>query len=117
MAQGNRLERGAVEVAVAPITLPAPDREEEIDAGLISDARHLETVRPGRKPALATVLSLLSRVSAHNLPNRPITLVVGNAAGGIVDVTARLYAEAFSCNLGRTVVVENRPGVGGAAAR
>jgi len=66
--------------------------------------------------ALAMVLSLLSRVSAQNLPGGTITLVVSNAAGGIVDVTARLYAEALSHNLDRTVVVENRPGAGGAAA-
>ena len=66
--------------------------------------------------ALAMVLSLLSRASAQNLPGGPITLVVANAPGGIVDVTARLYAEALGRNLGRTVVVENRPGAGGAAA-
>jgi tripartite-type tricarboxylate transporter receptor subunit TctC len=66
--------------------------------------------------ALAMVLSLLSPVSAQNLPGGTITLVVANSPGGIVDVTARLYAEALSRNLGRTVVVENRPGAGGAAA-
>ncbi len=66
--------------------------------------------------ALAMVLSLAPRASAQDLPSGPITLVVANAPGGIVDVTARLYAEALGRNLGRTVVVENRPGAGGAAA-
>ncbi len=58
--------------------------------------------------ALAIVAYLVPRVSAQNLPNGTITLVVGNGAGGIADVTARMYAEALSRNIGRTVVVENR---------
>jgi tripartite-type tricarboxylate transporter receptor subunit TctC len=66
--------------------------------------------------ALTMALSLVPRVSAQDLPNGVITLVVGNAPGGIVDVTARLYADVLSRNLGRTVVVENRAGAGGAAA-
>jgi tripartite-type tricarboxylate transporter receptor subunit TctC len=66
--------------------------------------------------ALTMALTLLSRASAQDLPSGMITLVVANAPGGIVDVTARLYADALSRNLGRTVVVENRPGAGGAAA-
>jgi len=66
--------------------------------------------------ALAMVLCLVPRVLAEDLPNGTITLVVGNGAGGIADVTARMYAEALSRNIGRTVVVENRPAGGGATA-
>jgi len=66
--------------------------------------------------ALAMVLCLVPQVSAQDLPNGTITLVVGNGAGGIADVTARIYAEALSRNIGRTVVVENRPAGGGAVA-
>ena len=66
--------------------------------------------------ALAVVLCVVPRVSAQDLPNGTITLVVGNAAGGIVDVTSRLYADVLSRNLGRAVVVENRPAGGGAVA-
>ena len=33
---------------------------------------------------------------AQDYPSKPITLMVGLAAGGITDVTARLYAEAAS---------------------
>jgi tripartite-type tricarboxylate transporter receptor subunit TctC len=66
--------------------------------------------------ALAGVLCLASPLSAQDIPAGPITLVVGNAAGGIVDVTSRLYADVLSRNLGRSVVVENRPAGGGAAA-
>lgn len=43
-----------------------------------------------------------------------IKLVVGYAAGGPVDTTARLFAPALSKELGQPVVVENRPGAAGA---
>src|SRR5215467_1070948 len=66
--------------------------------------------------AIAVVLCLVPQLSAQEMPGGTITLVVGNAAGGIVDVTARLYADVLTRNLGRTVVVENRPAGGGAAA-
>jgi tripartite-type tricarboxylate transporter receptor subunit TctC len=66
--------------------------------------------------ALEMALCLVPQVSAQDLPNGTITLVVGNGAGGIADVTARIYAEALSRNIGRTVVVENRPAGGGAVA-
>src|SRR3569623_1922139 len=64
--------------------------------------------------ALAMMLFFTTRVTAQDLPSGTITLVVGNAAGGIVDVTSRLYAETLSRRLGLTVVVENRPAGGGA---
>src|SRR5262249_33150688 len=66
--------------------------------------------------ALAGVLCLVSQLSAQEMPGGTITLVVGNAAGGIVDVTARLYADVLTRSLGRAVVVENRPAGGAAAA-
>jgi tripartite-type tricarboxylate transporter receptor subunit TctC len=46
-------------------------------------------------------------------PNRQIRLLVGFAAGGPVDVTARITSDALSAELGKTLVVENRVGVGG----
>src|SRR5690606_390192 len=42
--------------------------------------------------------------------------VVGNAAGGIADVTTRIYAEMMSKSLNQKIVVENRPGGQGAVA-
>src|SRR5215208_3156388 len=53
---------------------------------------------------------------AQDYPNRPITLMVGLAAGGITDVTARLYAEAVSKSIGQRVTVENKTGAGGGVA-
>jgi len=46
------------------------------------------------------------------IPGKPIRLIVPYAAGGPIDVTARLLAERVKDSLG-TVIVENRPGAGG----
>jgi tripartite-type tricarboxylate transporter receptor subunit TctC len=51
--------------------------------------------------------------AAQDYPNGPIRLIVTFAAGGSSDVLARSVAKAMSDGLGRTVVVENRPGAGG----
>ena len=47
-------------------------------------------------------------------PERPITLVVPNAAGGAADNLARALAEELSQRLGQAVVVENLGGASGA---
>ena len=43
-------------------------------------------------------------------PNQQIRIVVGYAAGGGVDIVARLLSEPLKANLGQTVIVENRTG-------
>src|SRR5215212_1800167 len=43
-------------------------------------------------------------------PNRPVTIMVPLAAGSGMDVLVRLYADKLSQNLGKPVIVENRPG-------
>ncbi len=47
---------------------------------------------------------------------RPITWLVGQPAGGTVDVLTRLVARQVEQILGQTVVVDNRPGAAGAIA-
>ena len=47
-------------------------------------------------------------------PERPVRLVVPFAAGGGVDLTARMLGEALAPMLGQPFVVENRSGAGGA---
>ena len=46
-------------------------------------------------------------------PSRPIHVVVPQAAGGAVDIVARMVADRISASLGWTVVVENKPGANG----
>jgi tripartite-type tricarboxylate transporter receptor subunit TctC len=42
--------------------------------------------------------------------DRQIRIVVGYAAGGGVDLVARMFGEPMKATLGQTVIVENRPG-------
>ena len=42
-------------------------------------------------------------------PSRPIKIIVPVAAGGTVDIVARMLAQELSQSLGQSVVVENRP--------
>jgi tripartite-type tricarboxylate transporter receptor subunit TctC len=52
-------------------------------------------------------------VRAADWPERPITIIVPYAAGGSMDVAARLYAKELAPRLGQPVVVEDRPGANG----
>ena len=54
---------------------------------------------------------------AQDYPARTITIVVPFSPGGATDVVARTIAEKLTQRLGKPVVVENRPGGGGAIAR
>ncbi|MGV3726253.1 Bug family tripartite tricarboxylate transporter substrate binding protein [Hydrogenophaga sp.] len=47
-----------------------------------------------------------------DFPTKPVTLVVPFAAGGGLDVTARIIAERLKDELGQPVVILNRPGAG-----
>ena len=51
--------------------------------------------------------------SAADYPTKPVLLVIVYAAGGGLDVVGRIVADRLTRNLGRQVVVENRPGAGG----
>ena len=64
--------------------------------------------------AVAALVSFANSASAQsNWPTRPITLVVGFAAGGGTDVLARIVARKVSEVLGQQVIVENVGGAGG----
>jgi len=54
--------------------------------------------------------------SAQNFPDRPITLVVPNPPGGLVDTSARLLSEPLSRVIGQPVIVDNKPGASGNTA-
>ena len=70
--------------------------------------------RSVRRGVLASLLGLLCAAAPAWAQQQPVRLVVGYAAGGPVDTAARQFAQVFGRELGRTVIVENRPGVAGA---
>jgi tripartite-type tricarboxylate transporter receptor subunit TctC len=52
----------------------------------------------------------------NDYPNRPVSLIVPYAAGGVADVAMRLLGDRLSTRLGQQFVIENRPGAGGIVA-
>lgn len=68
--------------------------------------------------ALVTVLAFgtVDALAQAKLPNRPIRLLVPFAPGGGVDVVARIVGQKVSEQIGQPVLVESKPGAGGALA-
>ena len=65
-------------------------------------------------PFVSLIAALATQpASAQTYPSRPITMVVPFAAGGPVDVVARILAVPMGKSLGQTVVVDNTVGAGG----
>src|SRR5262249_48780081 len=53
---------------------------------------------------------------AQAYPSRPITIVVGAAAGGPTDTIARIITERMRVPLGQTIVIENNGAAAGSIA-
>ncbi len=62
------------------------------------------------------MIGIHSSFAQSNFPDRPIRLIVGYPPGGAADFVARVTADQLSKELGVAVVVENKPGAGGAIA-
>jgi tripartite-type tricarboxylate transporter receptor subunit TctC len=63
------------------------------------------------KRVLAAGLAALSvSAAAQGYPERPVRLIVPQAAGSATDTVARILAAEMPPSLGQPVVVENRPG-------
>ncbi len=65
-------------------------------------------------PVLAAIaLAVACAVAAaQDYPTRPITLIAPWPPGGAVDTLCRLFGAKLTDRLGKTVVIENRPGAG-----
>jgi tripartite-type tricarboxylate transporter receptor subunit TctC len=78
---------------------------------------------PGLKWLPRTLLAALifgaivpDALAQAKLPSRPIRLLVPFAPGGGVDVVARIVGQKVSDQIGQPVLVESKPGAGGALA-
>jgi len=59
---------------------------------------------------------VLAMPAAMAWTNKPVRVLVPAPAGGTMDVMARLLADQLTADLGQPVVVDNKPGAGGAIA-
>jgi len=67
----------------------------------------------------ATVLALTSGGVASaepSFPNKPVKIILALPAGSALDVITRVAGEGLTKRWGQQVIVENRPGAGGALA-
>ena len=59
----------------------------------------------------AAALPAVSRIArAQTYPARPVRIIVGVAAGGTLDILARVMGQWLSERLGQPFIIENRPG-------
>ena len=62
----------------------------------------------------ATALRAIEPAHAQTWPQRPVKIIVPNAAGGITDGVARLVGHRLGEAFGQQFVIENRGGASGA---
>ena len=66
-----------------------------------------------RAGLVAALICAAAPVMAGDYPNHPIRMLVPGAAGGGMDVMARLVADSISTSVKAAIVVENKPGAAG----
>ena len=65
-------------------------------------------------PTLLTIEGLSTSALAQTWPSKPIRLVIAQAPGSATDVISRVVANPLSESLGQPIVIDARPGAGGA---
>ncbi|MDB5749861.1 MAG: tctC, partial [Ramlibacter sp.] len=78
-------------------------------------------MKTARRRALHALAGLAAAAScalaaAQGFPSKPITLIVPNPPGGLVDGSARLLGEPLARVLGQPVVIDNKGGASGNVA-
>ena len=73
------------------------------------------TAITSRRSALLALagLCVAGAAGAQSYPTKPVRIIVSYAAGGGVDMMARVLAEQLGKQMGQTFVVENKPGASG----
>lgn len=73
-------------------------------------------ISPSRRlfTALSLVLSCVCAFGQAGFPDKPIRIVVPFAPGGGTDVLARIVAQQMAEDMKAQIVIDNRPGAGGA---
>ena len=66
--------------------------------------------------AACTVLLFCTPAAAQPWPTKPVRIIAAGTAGATADIVARLLADALTKELGQPVIVEPKPGAGGAIA-
>ena len=61
----------------------------------------------------AVLLLACPAMADTSWPTKPVTLMVSNSVGGMVDVTSRILADGMLKILGQPLVIQNKPGAGG----
>ena len=71
-----------------------------------------------KQPAVGLITACVCVLSTGALAwtNKPVKMIVPAPAGGTMDIVARSVADQLSIEINQPVVVENKPGAGGAIA-
>src|SRR5262245_918955 len=68
--------------------------------------------RQSRGAIFILAMLAVAPAAAQDYPARPVTIVVPFAAGGGTDIVARLLAQKLEQRLGKSFVLDNKPGAG-----
>jgi putative tricarboxylic transport membrane protein len=69
-----------------------------------------------RSVLIALLLTIVTAPAAADYPERPLTILTGYPAGGMVDIVARAISEGLKKKFPRGIAIVTRPGAGGSLA-